>query len=315
MKRILCVAEKPSISKSISNLLSSQINVNSTGNKFIKNYEFQRGNDQVTMTALLGHLNVIEYKDKTRWELNNLDQLFTKEIETRVNPEHKDIEKNLLKLARHSDLLIIWTDCDREGENIGAEVANLCKTVNPRIEIKRARFSVIQRREICQAYENLVELDLRLAAAVDARSELDLRIGAIFTRFQTLLLRDRFQQLQDQKVISYGTCQFPTLGFIVERFLKAKNFIAEEFWTINLSLTKQGITTKFNWDRNRVYDHNVALALYEQCHNSLAEITSITASPKQKYPPFPLTTVELQKNGSKFLKISSDKLMKVLYAF
>ena len=198
----------------------------------------------------------------------------------------------------------------RHGENIGAEVVNLCKTVNPRIEVKRARFSVIQRREICQAYENLVELDMRLAAAVDARMELDLRIGAIFTRFQTLLLKQRFAELQEQKLISYGTCQFPTLGFIVERFLKAKNFVPENYWSINLSLTKGGITTKFSWDRNRVYDHNVAMALFEQ-RDSPAEITSITASPKSKFPPYPLTTVELQKNGSKFLKISSDRLMHV----
>ena len=39
----------------------------------------------------------------------------------------------------------------------------------------------------------------------------------MFIPLQTLEFRDRWDGLQG-KVISYGPCQFPTLGFIVERF-------------------------------------------------------------------------------------------------
>jgi DNA topoisomerase-3 len=38
---------------------------------------------------------------------------------------------------------MIWTDCDREGENIGAEIAKVCRKANPNIVVKRARFSAI----------------------------------------------------------------------------------------------------------------------------------------------------------------------------
>jgi hypothetical protein len=49
-------------------------------------------------------------------------------------------------------------------------------------------------------------LDYRQAAAVNARLELDLRIGAAFTRFQTLALQDRIPVVGEQNlVISYGT--------------------------------------------------------------------------------------------------------------
>ena len=72
------------------------------------------------------------------------------------------------------------------------------------MKVWRAKFSVIQKREIVDAMRNVGLLDLNKANAVDARIELDLRIGACFTRFQTLALQSKFEALAD-KVISYGT--------------------------------------------------------------------------------------------------------------
>ena len=44
--------------------------------------------------------------------------------------------------------------------------------------------------------------------AVDARQELDLRVGAVYTRFQTLRLQNKFAGL-GEGVISYGTSEMP----------------------------------------------------------------------------------------------------------
>lgn len=55
----------------------------------------------------------------------------------------KQVERNLQNEARNADLLIIWTDCDREGEHIGSEVATVCVRANRRLRVKRARFSAI----------------------------------------------------------------------------------------------------------------------------------------------------------------------------
>lgn len=62
------------------------------------------------------------------------------------------------------------------------------------------------------ACENLTEPDQRVSDAVDVRQELDLRIGAAFTRFQTLRLQKIFPEVLAEQLISYGSCQFPTLG-------------------------------------------------------------------------------------------------------
>ena len=54
-----------------------------------------------------------------------------------------------------------------------------------------------------RAAHNPINLDDRQVNAVSARIELDLRLGAAFTRFQTLTLKTLGGGLED-RVISYG---------------------------------------------------------------------------------------------------------------
>lgn len=90
--------------------------------------------------------------------------------------------------------LIIWTDCDREGENIGYEIIEVCRTVKPNIKVFRAKFSEITYQSVVRAMQNLGPPNQNVSDAVCVRQELDLRIGAAFTRFQTLRLQQVFPE-------------------------------------------------------------------------------------------------------------------------
>jgi DNA topoisomerase-3 len=143
--------------------------------------------------------------------------------------------------------------------------------------------------------------------------ELDLRLGAAFTRMQTLALQNMIPQQGDRgKLISYGSCQFPTLGFVVDRYLRVRNFVPEPFWYIRLAHTKDEIDVKFNWRRGHLFDRMAVILVFERCLLAKrAKVIKMAKKPTKKWKPLPLTTVELQKNGSRFLRMTSQDVMKV----
>lgn len=71
-----------------------------------------------------------------------------------------------------------------EGEAIAFDVASVVKRVSKKsIDIRRARFSALTWQEVVGAVKNLGAPNPHLRDAVELRQELDLRIGASFTRF------------------------------------------------------------------------------------------------------------------------------------
>jgi DNA topoisomerase-3 len=62
-----------------------------------------------------------------------------------VFQKNRPIASNIEAQARFASILFIWTDCDREGEHIGAEIRGIALKSNPNIQVWRARFSNIER--------------------------------------------------------------------------------------------------------------------------------------------------------------------------
>ncbi|KAF2020633.1 DNA topoisomerase 3-beta [Aaosphaeria arxii CBS 175.79] len=321
MGRILCVAEKPSIAKAVANHLGGQVRAESIrGTQYIKNYKFdynfQRwGESSVTFTCVAGHVQQQEFTDRYRkWHACQPSDLFDAPIHTFVAESKKAIAANIEQQARYANVLFIWTDCDREGEHIGTEIREIALKANRNLEVVRAKFSNIERAHIIAAARNPVPLDQAQANAVSARIELDLRLGAAFTRMQTLSLQNMIPQQGEErgKLISYGSCQFPTLGFVVDRYLRVRNFVPEPFWYIKVVHEKDDINVKFSWRRGHLFDRMAVTIIYERCLISkTAKVTKMQTKPTKKWKPLPLTTVELQKMGSRFLNMTSQEVMNV----
>lgn len=169
--RVLCVAEKPSAAKAIASILSQsaftivntllQIHTyvcvlltyfflfvkRRTGDDHVKNfdftYNFSTGPASVVMTALKGHLLELSFEGgiNKSWNDYPIEDLFFTPIVKTVSNHLQPIADNLKSEIRRADVLFIWTDGDREGEAIGGDVADLCRSVKPNITVWRAHFS------------------------------------------------------------------------------------------------------------------------------------------------------------------------------
>lgn len=164
-----------------------------------------------------------------------------------------------------------------------------------------------------RAAKNPINLDDRQVDAVAARIELDLRIGFAFTRLQTLCLRELGGQFE-RGVYSYGSCQFPTLGFVVDRYFQVKNFVSEPFWAIKVVHRREDKNVTFLWSRVRLFDRASVTILYERCLRAKkAKVVKVEEKPTSRWRPLPLTTVELQKMASK-LRMTGQQAMTVAEA-
>jgi len=117
-----------------------------TRSNFIKNYDFDypQCRAHFTVTCVAGHILQYDFAESHRkWTSCDPFDLFEARIEKQIAPDKKAIADNLRSEARKAQQLMIWTDCDREGENIGSEIKRICLQANSRITVTRARFSAI----------------------------------------------------------------------------------------------------------------------------------------------------------------------------
>ena len=296
-------------------------------------------------TSVAGHVCAIDFPERFQdWELDP-KLLFDCATEKKVTAGR--VRGSLEREARTCDALVLWLDCDREGENICFEVMD---AVVPRMRgggglrnVYRAKFSAISKSSVENAMKNLAKPNKDESDAVDARQELDLKMGVAFTRFQTKYFQDKFSGF-DSRCVSYGPCQTPTLGFCVKRHLEIIRFVPESFWRLKLNLpsgvdmsaTKKQKERKdddddddddgdeigayeiseWKWHRERVFDEPSAISLEALCseflkkNNKKGKLVSTIRSKQSKKPPPGMNTVEMLKTCSK-MGIGAHRAMQI----
>ena len=361
MLRVLMVAEKPSIAKAIADALSGPRGPRQrrgisralpvyefTTNQFKASPEQSESRSLITVTSVVGHVFSLGFQDaRTGSDRKNIDpsEYFDMPV---VKQEEGSTGKlrvvdHLRALAANMDHLVLWLDCDAEGENIAHEVIGITRRAleqqnaedNPGSSarrIHRATFSSITKEALRDAFGNLGEPNEKLSRSVDARQELDLRVGVAFTRLLTWrcvgYARRRFAA--STKLVSYGPCQTPALSFCVDRAREIEKFTPTSFTRIKASanpLGKKGVfdlrwmpddSVENNSKRGKILEESatkhrqvardvVEFAEHPQAH---LVVRSVEENPETIKAPVGLNTVALLSAGSRAMGMSPKGVLK-----
>jgi len=285
--RKLVICEKGSAASRISTILSD----GSAKRKSVSGvsvFDFERDGGRYSVIGLRGHLIEIDYPEEYNdWNSISIPELVKIDAIKIVQPSVKRILNALRKLSQDSDEIIIATDYDREGELIGVETLEELTWDRP---VGRARFSALTRREILDAFETLVGVDYRLAAAAETRRIIDLKWGAALTRFLSIATGQT-----GKEYLSVGRVQSPTLAFIVDREREIEEFIPEPFWKIIVQLTKEsgGETFQAQHAEGEFRDKDRANEIYLRVKKEKSgKVDSYNSETKEEYPPIPFNTTQ-----------------------
>ena len=121
---VLMVAEKPSLAASIAQILSNHKASSRKGfNGACSVHEWSNNNVKYKMTSVCGHVNTLDFPAKfNNWDRVDPAELFNCAVETKEATPKLKMPAFLASEAKGCDTLVLWLDCDKEGENICFEV-------------------------------------------------------------------------------------------------------------------------------------------------------------------------------------------------
>ena len=131
MSRVLMVAEKPSISRSITEALGKNSSQRRGISKVCPVYEYSGSffGDSCTyvVTSVCGHIFSTDFpRQYNNWESIDPGELYDiPTIKVETASKGGSIVKHLQQEASSCTYLVLWLDCDREGENICFEVMDI----------------------------------------------------------------------------------------------------------------------------------------------------------------------------------------------
>lgn len=281
---MIVVAEKPSVARAIMRAVRPEAEV----------------------VALSGHLLELDFHEKyANWENNDPAELFHAGTRWIIRDE-KAYGSLLRALKSSGDPIIFATDNDHEGELIAYEAMLIARETLSKLNYMRMRFNTVADNELREAWRNL-EPDLNWGWIEKAlfRHKFDLIVGAAYTRLLTLTARKNGAAV---KLVSYGSCQTPTLWFVYERDMEIRNFKPEVYYVVWAVLDDRGTRVKVS--TSPIRDRSEAEKLYriaKNAKNALVKEYILKVEEEQK--PLPTDTDTMLQELTKILGVSGNRIM------
>jgi DNA topoisomerase-1 len=221
-----------------------------------------------------------------------------------ITKNHKDIVKELKKIAKNAEQIYIATDEDREGEAIGYHVTQLLgKDID---EVERIVFHEITPSAIKKALENPRKIDLNRVNAQQTRRLLDRIVGY---KLSPLLAK------KIQRGLSAGRVQSATLKLVVDREREIQNFVPKPYYTIEgIFKGSEGKLVKWRGktlEKFSIGSREEAEEILSQLKDKTFHLTNIQEKTTITKAPPPFMTSTLQQVASSELGFSPRKTMEI----
>lgn len=274
----LVIAEKPSVAKSIAEVLGADSRQNG----------YFEGNNYL-VSWCVGHLIELSQPESygEQWKKWTYESLpvnpinFKYEIKEDTKEQYS-ILYDLMHDVRVTEV-VCATDAGREGELIFRLVYDMAKCEK---SMKRLWISSMEETAIKEGFDNLKpgsEYDNLYHSAL-CRQEADWLVGINGTRLFTVLYGG--------KVLKVGRVQTPTLAMLVEREDKIMNFKKEQYFMAHILYGGVDAATE------RIDSKTEAEKVAGACLNGQALVTSVVKEEKSVAPPklYDLTTLQRDAN-------------------
>ncbi len=224
-------------------------------------------------------------------------------------PNKKKVIEEIRKLAAKADRVYIATDPDREGEAIGAHVAEIISKhhSNPH----RALFYEITFHSVKQAVEKPGVIDRQKVDAQIARRVVDRLVGYKVSPYIWKTVA---------KGLSAGRVQSVTLRLICEREAEIKAFVVQEYWSIHALFSGAGVDPfsaeliNYKGKKVKLDDEASTKTLIAEIRQSNHKVSQVKRSKLATKPPAPYTTSTLQQDTSRRLRLSGNRTMRLAQA-
>lgn len=302
MKKILVLAEKPSVGRDIARVL---------GCKNDKNGYIEGSNYIVTWA--LGHLVTLadpeSYNERYKsWQMEDLP-IIPKCLKTVVIKKTSKQFNTVKSQINRDDVyeIVIATDAGREGELVARWIIDKIKTNKP---LKRLWISSVTDKAIKEGFNKLKdakEYDNLYYSAI-ARSEADWLVGINATRALTTKYNAQ---------LSCGRVQTPTLGMILKREQEIQNFKHKDYYGIDIVLTKGNSNLKFRWQDNKnksesTFNEEKIDLVLNKIKDKELKIVEVSENIKKKYSPQLYDLTELQRDANKIFGYSAKETLSIM---
>lgn len=301
MKKILVLAEKPSVGRDIARVLGCNKDKNGyiEGSKYI-------------VTWALGHLVTLadteSYGQKYKtWNIDDLP-ILPKYLKTVVIKKTSKQFNTVKSQMTRDDVgeIVIATDAGREGELVARWIIDKVQVKKP---LKRLWISSNTDKAIKDGFNKLKdakEYDNLYYSAI-ARAEADWIVGINATRALTTKYNAQ---------LSCGRVQTPTLGMIYKREKEIIEFKPKNYYGINLKANKGNSEVLFTWvDKNNQsssFNEEKIDKIMNKIKGKDLKITKVDKTLKKKYPQGLYDLTELQRDANKIYGYSAKETLSIM---